>query len=77
MKLCDTCKWADDNGQEPGKAICRARPPQPTVLSTGQGTITVLGVFPVVTLNRDSCKEHEEGRERIHLATELPHHGDN
>jgi hypothetical protein len=34
--------------------------------------VVTLGVFAPVTLERDGCREHEEGRERIHIAKDIP-----
>ncbi len=55
MLHCETCKWADDRGQQVGQAICRKRPPQAVMIQDGKGGMGVIGVFPVVTLQRDGC----------------------
>ncbi len=72
MKHCETCKWADDNGQPAGNAICRKRTPIPVAVSDGKGQVATIGMFPPVRLAFDGCGEHEEGRERIHLVPRMP-----
>lgn len=70
MKYCDSCRFADDNQQAAGTAICRKRAPQPVVIPNQQGQVATLGVFPPVRLKFDWCDEHDdsEPRRRIHLA---------
>ena len=68
MKLCDTCKWADDTGQPEGIALCRFLPPK--ALARSDGAVT--SVWPPVRLQVDGCHSHEDGRERIRLVRDLP-----
>ena len=77
MKYCETCKWADDRGQVAGQAVCRRRPPMPVMIQDGKGGMGVIGAFPAVTLSRDGCSEHEEGREKVHVILRMPGEQDN
>ena len=74
MKHCETCRWADDNGQAEGTAICRIRPPVAAMAADGKGHVMTVGMFPPVRLAFDGCKEHDdsEPRPRIQLAQNLP-----
>lgn len=68
MNLCDTCKWADDRGQQEGIALCRFLPPKAYLSNEGATT----SVWPPVRLMADGCASHEPGRMRIRVASEMP-----
>jgi hypothetical protein len=68
MKVCDTCKWADDEGQPDGIAVCRAGPPTSNLMPNG----SLVSIWPRINLLHDYCKQHEEGRSKIRLVQDMP-----
>lgn len=74
MLYCETCRWADDNNQPPGTAICRIKAPSAGMVAGPNGQVATLGMFPPVRLAFDWCGEHDdsEPRRRIHIASNMP-----
>lgn len=68
---CDTCKWADDEGQQPGAALCRKRPPGTAVIP-GRDGANIVPLWPPVRLATDFCSEHEAGRTRLKVVRTFP-----